>query len=286
MNQVQTTPPPGGLPSIIERAAGDPNFDLDKLQRLIDMHELAEQRTAERIFNTALVDAEAEMRSVSADSNNPQTRSKYASYAALDNAIRPHYTRFGLGVSFNTEPAGVDVLRVIGTLSHREGGSRRFQIDMPIDTKGARGGDVMTRTHATGSAYTYGKRYLLLGMFNLSVDEDTDGNTPRQPPMTAQSRRQAPPPQEYTDPVTGEVTDQPPHETPAMITMGDQEVWQSWVPRFMQSLKTSSNLDEVQQWQDLNTSTLRRLEKEKPPTHAGVLSAIGAFKKTFQETSA
>ena len=48
---------------------------------------------------------------------------------------------------------------------------------MPADGKGARGNDVMTKTHATGSAVSYGMRYLLRMIFNISVGEhDDDGN--------------------------------------------------------------------------------------------------------------
>lgn len=48
---------------------------------------------------------------------------------------------------------------------------------MPADGKGAKGGDVMTRTHATGAAATYGMRYLLKMIFNVAIGEDdNDGN--------------------------------------------------------------------------------------------------------------
>jgi hypothetical protein len=47
---------------------------------------------------------------------------------------------------------------------------------MPTDGKGARGNDVMTKTHATGAAMTYGQRYLFRLIFNLAVGEDSDGN--------------------------------------------------------------------------------------------------------------
>jgi hypothetical protein len=47
---------------------------------------------------------------------------------------------------------------------------------MPVDGKGARGGDVMTKTHAMGSGISYGMRYLLRMIFNLAIDQDDDGN--------------------------------------------------------------------------------------------------------------
>jgi hypothetical protein len=56
---------------------------------------------------------------------------------------------------------------------------------MPADGKGAKGGDVMTRTHATGSALSYGMRYLLKMIFNVAVGEDdddgNDADEPRKP---------------------------------------------------------------------------------------------------------
>ena len=48
---------------------------------------------------------------------------------------------------------------------------------MDISGKGAKGGDVMTKTHAAGSAMTYGMRYLLKLIFNVAIgEEDNDGN--------------------------------------------------------------------------------------------------------------
>jgi hypothetical protein len=57
---------------------------------------------------------------------------------------------------------------------------------MPADGKGAKGGDVMTKTHATGAAMSYGMRYLLKMIFNVAIGEDDkDGNAPEQRTATA-----------------------------------------------------------------------------------------------------
>jgi hypothetical protein len=162
--------------SMIERAARDPAVDIDKMERLLGMQERVLAGHKEQDFRAALSAAQAEMRPVAADSNNPQTRSKYASYAALDRALRPIYTKHGFALSFNTEAAPVaEYVRVVCFVScagHKE----KYQIDMPADGKGAKGGDVMTKTHATGSAMTYGQRYLLKMIFNIAVGDDIDGN--------------------------------------------------------------------------------------------------------------
>jgi hypothetical protein len=46
------------------------------------------------------------MAPISTNASNPQTRSRYATFACLDGEIRPIYTRNGFGISFNTELTG------------------------------------------------------------------------------------------------------------------------------------------------------------------------------------
>jgi hypothetical protein len=162
---------------MIERAARDPSIDIDKLDRLLQMRERENARVAEQAFSTALAEAQTEMHPVATDSDNPQTRSRYASYAALDRAVRPIYAGHGFALSFNTaEAPGPEQARIVCDVSHVGGHTRRYHIDMPVDGKGARGGDVMTKTHAMGSGVSYGMRYLLRMIFNLAIDYDDDGN--------------------------------------------------------------------------------------------------------------
>lgn len=164
------------LIAAIERAARDPSVDLDKFERLMAMSERINARNAEQAFNEALAAAQHEMRPVAADASNPQTRSKYASYLALDKAMRPIYTRHGFALSFNTaEGAPEGCIRVVCSVSH-QGHTQKYQLDMPADGKGAKGGDVMTKTHAVGSGISYAQRYLLKMIFNISVGDDDDGN--------------------------------------------------------------------------------------------------------------
>jgi hypothetical protein len=168
---------PQTIMEVISRAANDPNTDVDKLERLMGLYERIEARNSEQGFNEAMSQAQSEMRPIAADSNNPQTRSRYASFSALDKAMRPIYTKNGFGLSFDTGEGAPDTyVRVVCHVSHRDGYSRKYHVDMPADGKGAKGGDVMTKTHAVGSAMTYGQRYLLKLIFNVAVGEDDDGN--------------------------------------------------------------------------------------------------------------
>lgn len=162
--------------AVISRAASDPTVNVDKLERLMAMYERITSRSAEQAFNEAMSAVQTEMRPIAADANNPQTKSKYASYLALDRAMRPIYTKHGFSLSYNTaDGAPEGHVRVVCDVA-KGGYSKPYHVDMPADGKGAKGGDVMTKTHAAGSAFTYGQRYLIKMIFNIAVGEDDDGN--------------------------------------------------------------------------------------------------------------
>jgi hypothetical protein len=165
--------------SMISRAASDPAVDIDKLERLMAMRERMQARQSETEFNQAMNRAQGKMRRIATDSDNPQTRSKYASYAALDRVLRPLYVEEGFSLSFDNGDSPAETVRVLCHVSHAGGHTRTYHTDMPADGKGAKGGDVMTKTHASGSAMTYGMRYLLKMIFNVAIGEDdNDGNDP------------------------------------------------------------------------------------------------------------
>lgn len=176
----EEAPLPVGAASVltlIERAAKDPTVDIDKMERLMQMHERIMLRESEAAFNEAMAACQKEMRAVATDADNPQTRSRYATYAALDRVLRPIYTAHGFSISYDTdtspEPEHIRILAYVSRGSY----TRTYKIDMPKDGKGAKGGDVMTKTHATGAGMSYGQRYLLKGIFNVRIgEEDNDGN--------------------------------------------------------------------------------------------------------------
>lgn len=174
---VALVPPGDPVLALIERMARDPAVDPAKVKEFLTMRRDAEREANERAFNDALAAAQAEMEPIAADARNPETNSKYASYAQLDRAIRPLYTRHGFALTFTTGPTAIrEEVNVIGFLIGH-GFSREYSLPMAADGKGPKGGAVMSRTHATGSAVTYGKRYLLGMIFNLAVaTRDDDGN--------------------------------------------------------------------------------------------------------------
>lgn len=155
--------------------AVDKGADIDTIERLAKLQSEMLDREAKIGFEQAMQRCQAHMGRIGADMLNPQTKSRYASYAALDRVLRPIYAKEGLSLSFDTGDAPApDMVRVLCHVSHQGGHTRTYRIDMPADGKGAKGGDVMTKTHATGAAASYGSRYLLKMIFNVAVGEDDD----------------------------------------------------------------------------------------------------------------
>lgn len=133
-------------------------------------------------FNAALKRIQKQLKAVPKRGWNPDTKSPYALAADVDAAINHLLDAENMTLSFAPAVSDKpDEVLIVGTLS-LGAFSKTYPLPMPADGKGAKGGGVMSRTHATGSAITYGKRYLKDMIFNLSFEDprarklDDDGN--------------------------------------------------------------------------------------------------------------
>jgi len=173
-------PPPAPLDDQILLAARDPHVDVAKMRELTDLRRQLRMEESEEAFKVALAQARSEMRPIEADANNDSTKSKYATFNAVDKALQPIYSKHGISVSYNT--ADCPIPNHLRVLAYAERGlfTRTYQYDVAVSTKGPKGNDVMTLTHAGVSALSYGKRQLLLMIFGVSIEgtrrHDDDGN--------------------------------------------------------------------------------------------------------------
>jgi hypothetical protein len=176
---VETTelvPKPSTAMDLLSIAVRD-KANIDIIERLAALQKQEREYAAEVDFNEAMNKVQEQIKRVAPDLDNSQTRSRYASYAAIDRKIRPVYSQAGFSLSFDTADCPLaEHIRVVCYVA-LAGHTRRYQVDMPCDGKGAKGGDVMSKTHASGAAMSYGMRYLVKGIFNIAVGaEDDDGN--------------------------------------------------------------------------------------------------------------
>lgn len=175
--QAEIVPAEDPTPLSVIQMAVKQGANVETLERLVALQEKMLARQAEIEFNEALNRIQSKIKSIAPDLENPQTKSKYASYAAIDRVIRPIYSEEGFSLSFSEEdcpkPEHVRIVCFVSKGAH----TRQYRKDMPSDGKGAKGGDVMTKTHAAAAADSYAKRYLVKDIFNVAIGEDdTDGN--------------------------------------------------------------------------------------------------------------
>jgi len=175
---VTSVSPETQMISMIERMAMNPEVDVDKLERLMAMNTQMLDRQAEQEYTRAMVKVQQGLRGVTRDKHNPQTHSNYPSLEAMKKAVVPAYTAEGFAVSYGEGVTDKpDHIRVTCKVMHIAGHSEPFYYDCPIDDKGMSGKVNKTLTHGKASAITYGERYILKLIFNITIqDEDDDGN--------------------------------------------------------------------------------------------------------------
>lgn len=171
--------------SMIERIAMDPSIPLDRLERMLDMKERMEDRAradadreAKKAYFAAMSKCQAELPVVTKNQKNDHTKSNYADLAAIEQQAMPVIHRFGFAVSF--QPDGYNEageLRIKWEISHEGGHSRDGVGEIPVDGAGSQGKVNKTGTQAFGSTATYGRRYLLCMLFNITTGDDNDGNS-------------------------------------------------------------------------------------------------------------
>lgn len=159
--------------AVIARAAADPQCDVDKMERLMAMHERmqASQRQAE--FSAALSAMQSELPSImergKIKDRSGGVQSKYALWEDVNDAIKPVMQRHGFALTFRTD--FTNGITVTGVLSHRCGHREETSITLPSDTSGSK-----NNVQAIGSSVSYGKRYTAGALLNLtSHGEDDDG---------------------------------------------------------------------------------------------------------------
>ncbi len=160
--------------SVIERAATNPDVDIDKMERLLEMQERILQRDARAAYSAALAAMAPELPSIvergGIKDRNGKVQSTYALWEDINDAIKPVLAKHGFALSFRT---GRDdgQISVTGVLSHREGHSEETTIVLPHDSSGSK-----NAVQAVGSSTSYGKRYTAGLLLNLtSRGEDDDG---------------------------------------------------------------------------------------------------------------
>ncbi len=167
------TPPAASPPdadpliSMIERAARDPSVDIDKMERLFQMHERMMERTAKTAYLAAFSKLQAELPAAIRGGTGHNSK-KYARYEDIIESLRPILQRHGFSLSHRVDTSG-NVIKVTGILGHANGHSEETQFTAPPDTSGGK-----VPIHAIASTISYGKRYVSLTLTGIATEDEDD----------------------------------------------------------------------------------------------------------------
>lgn len=155
--------------SVIQRAAADPQCDIEKMERLMAMHERMQARSAEAEFSKAMAEMQCEIPSI-AERGKGHGTIKYATLEDINDVMKPIMQRFGFAISFKVVHANTGV-SVTGILMHKAGHREDTTMLLPSDTSGSK-----NAVQAVGSSTSYGKRYVMCALLNITTrGEDDDG---------------------------------------------------------------------------------------------------------------
>lgn len=162
------------LIQVIERAANNPDVDIDKMERLLQMQERIMDRNAKAAYTSALAEMQPKLPIITErgeiKNNQGKVQSTYAKWEDINEAIKPVLATHGFALTFRTgSEAGL--IKVTGVLSHRDGHSEETTLCLPADVSGSK-----NAVQALASSVSYGKRYTSGALLNLtSRGEDDDG---------------------------------------------------------------------------------------------------------------
>jgi hypothetical protein len=194
--------PPGPDPMflMIQRAATDPSFDMEKFQMLLTEYRNERETKARRLFNAAMAATQAEIGPVLRDRKNTHLGNRYATLDAMLDVILPVASAHGLNVRFGSAASGQPgwqcVSCIISLGDHTETLTLEAPVVVPPVSAGGR--TQMTPIQAVGSTTTYLKRYLISNAFALRTSEagtatdDDDGEATRRNPDTRPSTKDTP----------------------------------------------------------------------------------------------
>lgn len=174
--EVATVSDSTALMQVIERAARDPSVDIERMERLLQMHERLTAKQAEASYAEALARLQPKLPIIRERGNIKNSagtvQSKYALWEDIVGIITPILASEGFSLSFRIAHPD-NKIEVTGVLTHERGHGERTAIVLPADTSGSK-----NAVQAVASSVSYGKRYTAGALLNLRTGElDDDGQT-------------------------------------------------------------------------------------------------------------
>lgn len=165
--------------AVIDRAARDPSVDIDKMERLMQMHERIQDQHARQVYQSALARMQPEL-PVVRHRGDAAKRYTYALWEDIHRSMTPVLHKYGFALFFNVKTG--EQVKVTGILTHEDGHRESTEITLPADGSGNK-----NAVQAVASSVAYGKRYTAGALLNFATTgEDDDAQAFDDPPITAE----------------------------------------------------------------------------------------------------
>jgi hypothetical protein len=221
---------------------------------------------------TALAKAQAAMQAAKFDKVNPHFKSKYASLAAVIDAIRKPFADNGLCYTQVTEIRENGFV-LVTTLRHASGQWVASEYPLPTAAK----------PQELGSALSYARRYSLSAIACIASDEDDDDAE------DAEKRKQtASTPKANGNPIKPAAVEPPVHPetgevTPHQIVEPDD---MRWGAKFVAAIKAAKTDAEIKAWMDVNCTRLDNVAIDAPKIHDRIVTNIEVASEALKRSAA
>lgn len=173
----EPTPAPAdpgtGLALVIERLALNPEVDVAKLEKIIELQERILRHQAKADFARAFSKMQGEIPVITERGEievDGRIRSRYATNEDIQSTVKPILQRHGFSLRFRHEYDGPK-MKIIGILAHDAGHCEQDEFLTAPDNGGK-----MNDIQRIGSARSYGQRYCTLALLNIATrGADDDG---------------------------------------------------------------------------------------------------------------
>lgn len=175
---VEKSPPPvsesATILVMIERVLANPDFPVEKLERLFDLYQKQLNEQARRSYFAAFSEMQRHLPVIekkgAIKNKQGDKQSGYAQWEDVVEKITPILADHGFGLSFNPRVQG-GLVSVTCKLSHRDGYAEETDpYELAPDTSGSK-----NPTQAVGSATSYAKRYTAFAKLNIVSRDPADG---------------------------------------------------------------------------------------------------------------
>lgn len=169
----QTT---GQMIATIAELAKNPDVDVEKLDKLLDIQIRMMDRQAKIEYDQALARVQSEMPRIKENgeikNKNGQVVAKFLKYEDIDKVIRPMLQAEGFSLTHSRRDANGKMV-VTTALKHRNGHQESVDMPLPYDAPN----QLKNAVQCAVSTYSYGKRVNVCSLLNIVAEGADDDGT-------------------------------------------------------------------------------------------------------------